>query len=370
MTSPVADRNHGGQSHPDFAEVKTSYPLLDVVERAGVHLKRSGTNRFLGRCPFHEDRTPSFFVYLDRQRFACYGCKACGDVLDFVRLHEHLATVGEACAWLTGTPPPPARTERASEIELKQRDRRWDRLTLEEQLVMNAAGALYRDGLSRNRAAAAYLNRRGIPDWVIETCGLGYADGRSLEMHLRKHGGVRVAEELGLLRREAGEGGRPLRERFAGRVVIPEIRGGQPIWFIGRRPGEPVRVKYLTPPGDKPVLGLERAMGRRRVYLIEGAIDWLTAVSWRLPAFSTCGTDFPMDRLGWLAGAEVVFGVLDADTAGREASERLGAAIGARWRPIELPDGCDLNDLGRRPDGRALFFRLVAAAGGSSMGKG
>lgn len=93
-----------------------------------------------------------------------------------------------------------------------------------------------------------------------------------------------------------------------------------------------------------------------------GLVNWLTAVSWRLPAFSTCGTDFPMDRLGWLAGADVVFGVLDADTAGREASKRLGEAIGTRWRPIDLPDGCDLNDLGRRPDGRTLFFRLVAAA--------
>lgn len=365
MSRPIVEENRMGSGHPDFAEVKTAYPLLDVVERAGVHLKRSGANRFLGRCPFHEDRTPSFFVYVDRQRFVCYGCKLWGDVLDFVRLHERLATVGDACAWLTGTPVPPPRTERASEIELKRRDRRWDRLTLEEQLVMNAAGALYRDGLSRSTAAVAYLHKRGIPDWVIDTCGLGYADGRSLEMHLRKHGGLRVAEELGLLRREAGEGGRPLRERFAGRVVIPEIRGGQPIWFIGRRPGASGHVKYLTPPGDKPVLGLERAIGRRWVYLIEGAIDWLTAVAWRLPAFSTCGTDFPMDRLGWLAGADLVFGVLDADKAGREASDRLGAVIGPRWRPIVLPDGCDLNDLGRRPDGRALFFRLVAAARGS-----
>ena len=351
----------------DIAGVKLSYPLLDVVERAGVRLKRSGSNRFQGQCPFHEDRTPSFFVYIDRQRFVCYGCKLWGDVLDFVRLHEHLASVGDACAWLVGTPVPPLK--RASKIhgEAGQRERRWDRLTLEEQLVMNAAGALYRDGLSRNNAALAYLRERAVPDWVIRSCGLGFADGRSLEAHLRKHGGLRVAEELGLLRRpEPGEGGRPLRERFAGRVVIPEIRGGQPIWFIGRRPGDPGRVKYLTPPGDKPVLGFERAIGRRRVYLIEGAFDWLTAVSWRLAAFSTCGTDFPMDRLGWLARAEIVFGVLDADKAGREASERLGAAFGARWRPIALPDGCDLNDLGRRPDGRALFFRLVAAAGGES----
>lgn len=362
MTSAVRQNNPAAPQHPDFAEIKMRYALRDVVERAGVHLKRSGPNRLQGCCPFHEDRTPSFFVYPDRQRFVCYGCKVWGDVLDFVRLHEQLANVTEACAWLVGTPAPPPRPERASEIDQKQRDRRWDRLTLEEQLVMNTAGALYRDGLSRNVGALNYLRARGIPHWVIQTCGLGYADGRSLEMHLRRRGGVRIAEELGLLRRQAGETGRPLRERFAGRVVIPEIRGGQPIWFIGRRPGAPGRVKYLTPPGDKPVLGLERALGRKRVYLIEGAIDWLTAVSWRLPAFSTCGTDFPMDRLGWLAGADVVFGVLDADSAGREASKRLGAAIGARWRPIDLPDGCDLNDLGRRPDGRALFFRLVAAA--------
>ncbi len=69
------------------AAVKLAYPLLDVVERAGVRLNRSGANRLQGKCPFHEDRTPSFFVYIDRQRFMCYGCKVWGDVLDFVRLH-------------------------------------------------------------------------------------------------------------------------------------------------------------------------------------------------------------------------------------------------------------------------------------------
>jgi DNA primase len=351
------------QPRTDIADIKLAYPLLDVVERAGVRLRRSGANRFLGHCPFHEDRTPSFFVYVDRQRFTCYGCKVWGDVLDFVRLHERLASVGEACAWLAGTPLPSPRKPSVAVGGTEHRERRWDRLTLEEQLIMNAAGALYRDGLARTRPARAYLRERGIPDWVVRSCGIGYADGRSLEAHLRKHGGLRIAEDLGLLRRqEPGEGGRPLRERFAGRVVIPEIRGGQPIWFIGRRPDNGGQVKYLTPPGDKPVLGFERVIGRRRVYLIEGVFDWLTAVSWRLAAFSTCGTDFPMDRLGWLAAAEVIFGVLDADRAGREAAQRLGDAFGARWRPVALPDGCDLNDLGRRPDGRASFFRLVSEA--------
>jgi DNA primase len=236
--------------------------------------------------------------------------------------------------------------------------------TLEQQLVLNAAGALYRDALWRNPRARAYLAARGLPDWVIRACGLGYSDGRSLEAHLRKHGGLRIAEDLGLLRRpEPGEDGRMLRERFAGRIVIPELRGGQPIWFLGRHPGSKLtRVKYLGLPGEKPVLGFERAAGRREVFLTEGAFDWLTAVSWQLPAFSTCGTDFPSDRLGWLARARVIFGVLDGDRAGREAADRFGQALGRRWVPLELPGGSDLNDLGRQPGGRALFFRLVADA--------
>jgi DNA primase len=123
-----------------------------------------------------------------------------------------------------------------------------------------------------------------------------------------------------------------------------------------------MRVKYLGLAGEKPVLGFERAAGRREVFLTEGAFDWLTAVSWHLPAFSTCGTDFPPDRLGWLARARVVFGVLDGDQAGREAAERFGLALGRRWVPLELPGGSDLNDLGCQPGGRALFFRLVADA--------
>jgi DNA primase len=348
----------------NIAEIKRSYPLLEVLERSGLHLRQAGSDKYRTRCPFHDDRTPSFFVFVNEQRFHCFGCKVKGDVLDFIQLHENLRNVIEACAWLAGTPAPEATVRSARDgNRSKAVDVRWDRLTLEQQLVMNAAGTLYRDGLWRNGRALAYLRERGIPDWLSRSCGLGYSDGRSLEAHLRKHGGLRIAEELGLLRQpEPGEGGRPLRERFAGRIVIPEIRGGQPIWFIGRKPGAAGHVKYLTPPGDKPVLGLERAMGRRRVYLIEGAFDWLTAASWNLAAFSTCGTDFPMDRLGWLARADIIFGVLDADRAGREASERLGLAFGTRWRPIDLPEGCDLNDLGRRPDGRPLFFRLVQDA--------
>jgi hypothetical protein len=72
----------------------------------------------------------------------------------------------------------------------------------------------------------AYLRDRGLPDWVIRSCGLGYSDGHSLERYLRQQGGLRLAERLGLLRRpEQNEGVRALRERFAGRIVVPGLRG-------------------------------------------------------------------------------------------------------------------------------------------------
>jgi DNA primase len=350
--------------HWDIGDIKLRYRLVEIVERAGVQLKRAGSHRWQGLCPFHADRTPSFFVDVERERFTCFGCKARGDVIDFVRLHERLKSVAEACAWITGTPPPEAPPPNGRPAPTGAGGRRWDRLTLEQQLVLNTAGALYRDALWRNPRARAYLAERGLPDWVVRVCGLGYADGRSLETYLRKHGGLRIAEELGLLRRaEPGEGGRMLRERFAGRIVIPELRGGQPIWFLGRHPTrKEMRIKYLGLPGEKPILGFERVAGQREVFLIEGAFDWLTAVSWNLPAFSTCGTDFPADRLGWLARARIIFGVLDADRGGREAAQRFGTVLGRRWVPLDLPPGADLNDLGCRADGRRHFFTLVAEA--------
>jgi DNA primase len=349
-------------------EARRRYPLPDVLEASGLVLRRGGPGTFWALCPFHADRRPSFFVDVRAPRnphFHCFGCAARGDVVDFVRRRDGLATVGEALARLTGSPPPPPATRATGVLRRPAlaAERRWDHLTLEEQLVLNTTLTLYQHALWRNRAALGYLHARGLSDDVIGRCGLGYADGHSLEGHLRRHGGLRMAETLGLLRRpEPGDNGRPLRERFAGRIVVPELRGGKPIWLIGRRPDELGQVKYLALPGQRPILGLERVLGRREVFVVEGVIDWLTAVSWGLPACSPCGTAVPAERLAWLARAITVWGVFDADTGGRQGAARFGAALGQRFRPLALPEGYDLNDLGRRPDGRATFFRLLAGA--------
>lgn len=350
----------------DIGALKERNPIEDVVaRRGGIELRPAG-GALVGRCPFHADRgRPNLYVYVATQSWYCYRCAIGGDVIDFLRRLEDL-DFAAACERLTrdglASPRGQARIPRPASL---QEARRWDRRTLEEQVVMNTAAALYRHTLWRTPGALAYLRGRGLPDWLIRTCGLGYSDGHSLEAFLRRRSGLRVAQDLGLLRKpERTDDGRPLREALAGRVVVPELRGGNAVWFIGRLPeDDPGRPKYLALSGERPILGFERAVGQREVFLCEGVFDYLTAVSWRLPAFSPCGTHLPAQRLGFLARTEIVYGVLDADDAGQEAAARFSERLGQRWWPLALPVGAkDLSALGARPDGRACFFELLTGA--------
>ncbi|MHB1131003.1 MAG: CHC2 zinc finger domain-containing protein [Chloroflexota bacterium] len=342
----------------DVDAIKRASPLVALVSGEGIRLRPAGPGKWLGLCPFHPDRQPSFTVYEEDGHFHCYGCGAHGDAIDFVMRRENVG-FAEACRRLGAMATAPRRDPSPVGAE-----RRWERLTLEEQVVMNAAAAVYQHNLWRNQRALAYLAKRGLAEWVVRACGLGYADGHSLETHLRRRCGLGVARDLGLLGGAgAGADGGPLREALAGRIVVPELRGGGCIWFIGRDPQDtPAGPKYLALGGRRPILGQERAAGRREAFLCEGVFDWLTAVAWGLPAFSPCGTHLPAERLGFLAPARVVYGVLDADAAGKAAAARFAAVLGERWRPLRLPEGSDLGDLGRRPGGRQEFFRLLAAA--------
>ncbi len=344
----------------DIERLRREYPVAEVVARYGIELRAVGRS-LVGRCPFHADGgRPNLHIYPESQRWFCYRCSVGGDAIDFIRRQERLGFV-ETCQRLVGLPPhPPTPSSRRS----PKQEQRWDRLTLEEQVVMNTACALYQHALWREPRALDYLRERGIPDSVIRRCALGYADGHSLAAYLRRRSGLHTAQELGLLRQPGhGDGERPLAEFLAGRIIVPEIRAGQCLWFIGRNlQGDAHRPKYLALSGERPVLGLERAVGRRAAFLVEGVFDYLTAVSWKLPTLSPCGTYLPPDRLGFLARAEVIYGVLDGDEAGQEAAERFGRTLGPRFCPLRLADRCDLNDLACQTHGRQQFFQLLAIA--------
>ena len=190
----VVNRRH------DVDAIKRSHPLAQVVAMNGVRLVRAGPSSLKGCCPFHDDRRPSLVIDERDQHFHCYGCRAHGDVISWVMRRDGLSFTA-ACDLLTGLPRSARPIAPAPVAHRSERVRRWDRLTLTEQVVMNMAGAVYHHALWREPRALAYLRDRGIPDWVIRRCWLGYADGDSLAEFLRPRRGLEVAQDLGLLNR-------------------------------------------------------------------------------------------------------------------------------------------------------------------------
>jgi DNA primase len=328
----------------DIDTIKRRNPIEAVVAQHGVQLRRSGLH-LSGRCPFHDDEHPSFVVYPETASFHCFGCRASGDVIDFVRRADGLS-FREALERLSDGSVLPRRNQS-----------REERLSLDDVMILTAACAVYHETLLQTPKALSYLEERGIGPPLVRRCRLGYSDGRSLRQYLqRRRLSLKRASHMGLLWRDGGE-------TMAGRVVIPELRGGQCIWMVGRTLDEARQPKYRGLSLPKPILGYERARGRPRVFVTEGAFDYLTGMSWGLSICALLGTQVGAERLAFLQRVRRVLIVFDNDEPGREAASDLVRRLGAHALVVTLPEGVkDLNDLGHRPDGRAAFFRSVGEA--------
>jgi len=331
----------------DVEAIRAAHPITETVRDAGVALRPTG-RRLSGRCPFHEDRDPSFVVYPDTASYFCFGCNAGGDVIDFV---GRLRGTGfkETAAWLSsGVMPlpsnvvrfPPARTVRP--------------LAPDEAAVVEAAVEHYERSLGTYPDVRSYLARRGIGLDTARELRLGYAAG-GLARHLRDRGHrLDAAQQIGLLADD--------REAFNGRIVIPELdAGGSARWLTGRTLcGRDPR--YLNLRAASPLLGLARArlVGSEAVVVTEGPFDWLTACSWAIPAVALLGTHVSQPAVQALRLFARCYVALDADDPGRRAAAALAADLGPRAAPVTLPRGVhDLNELGQRRDGRAVFLRSL-----------
>ena len=132
----VLNRRH------DVDAIKRAHPLAQVVSSSGVRLTRSGPSSLKGCCPFHDDKRPSLIVDERDDHFHCYGCRAHGDVISWVMRREGIGFTA-ACDLLSEQPARPRPAMAAAPASGAVRTRRWDRLTLAEQVVMNMAGAVY-----------------------------------------------------------------------------------------------------------------------------------------------------------------------------------------------------------------------------------
>ena len=211
--------------------------------------------------------------------------------------------------------------------------------------VLKAAVSLYHQRLLGDPEALAYVEARGIDRPTIERCQVGYAVGDQLMPLLRWRGlPLWAALSTGVVNRHG-------QEHLAGRVVVPELRQGRPVWLIGRRldsgAGDDAP-KYLGLPGRKPLLGWDQARTQPAVVLVEGVFDFLTLRMWGYPVLALLGTDLRTLRRVYL--------VLDNDDAGLEAAWRLQQQIGPTAVAVALPEGIkDVAELAPRPDGKQLF---------------
>ncbi len=348
----------------DIDSIKQRNPIEEVVAGHGVALRRSGTH-LMGPCPFHQDEHPSLVVYPETRSFYCFGCGASGDVIDFVRRAEGLSFV-DALERLGGHRD--GRTSLAGQAAHTSNPLNRDpdrgaafseRLPLDDRMILTAACAVFHETLLHTSKALRYLEERGIGMPVVRRCQVGFSDGRSLRRYLQSRRlSLRRATEMGLFWPRHGRG-----ETMAGRIVVPELRSGQCIWMLGRALDDDRQPKYWGLSLPKPILGYERVRGRPRVFVTEGAFDYLTGVSWGLPICALLGTQVRAGRLAFLERARRVLIVFDNDEPGRQAAAELSGRLGPRARVVRLPEGVkDLNDLVRRPDGRAAFFALLKEA--------
>jgi DNA primase len=374
---------------PDkIEEVRARADIVEIVG-AQVRLKRAGRN-FVGLCPFHNEKTPSFSVNAERGFFHCFGCGAGGTVFDFVMKVEGLTFI-EALQSLarrygivlpepTGGSGPPA-GERDALALVNQTASEF----FEHVLWKTDEGAVARE----------YLKARGITEETARAFILGFAPARSANLTavIGKRGMLEAAVKAGLVKRYEG---RPPYDMFRARLMFP-IRDaqGRVIGFGGRVLDQSLP-KYINSP-ESPIYSKARALygvfeARQaiaqadRAIVVEGNIDVIAL--WQAgfkETVASLGTSLTVDQLRLLARyTRNVIACFDGDAAGRKASLRalevfLGA--GLLGRGVFIPSGYDPDTLVRDRGAEALtellessellvdyFLREQAVAAGASLG--
>src|SRR3984893_12819614 len=351
-------------SRVDTAVLKLAHPIAEVVARYGVELKRQG-RAMVGRCIFHPDTgRPNLHIYADSESWRCYRCGVGGDVLAFVMRAENIA-FREAADRLTGGCLGPVRLASRPAPALRPASKGPEERTAEELAVLQAATNFYHFNLLAEPRALDYLAQRGISLATAREYRLGYAAGDQLLAFLHwQRLPLGAALQLGLLTR-AGH------EFMAGRIVIPELCAGRPMWLIGRALADALAddvPKYLGLRGTKPLLGWDQARGTATVCAVEGVFDFLAMRQWGYPVVGLLGTNVRPDQVDQLRAFSRAYLVLDTDDAGIEGTLALYDAIGPTAVPLALPEDIkDPAELASRPDGQAIFAEALLKAVGKPV---
>jgi DNA primase len=333
-------------------DVVAAADMVEVVS-GRTPLRRASGSRFTGRCPFHEEKTPSFSVNPVEKLYYCFGCGKGGDVISFVRETENLDFVG-AVEWLADRFRVPIEVEEASP-QIEAARRRRDRL----YTVLDQTATYFERLLWEGDAGAAvreYLAGRGLGEEIAKEFRLGLSPGRGLSDKARERGFT--LDEL----KSAGLVTTRGTDYFPQRLMFPLADArGRIVGFQARklREDDPLRGKYVnSPEGDlfhksAVLYGLhlaKAAIGKQDfAAVVEGNTD---VIALRQAGFEpvvasmgTALTDRQLRELGRMT--KRLFLCFDADAAGQDATLRgmeLASAQGFDVKIVTLPSGQDPAD--------------------------
>jgi len=340
--------------------IRDAVDFVALVEER-TELRRSSGANYMGRCPFHEERTPSFSVNAQKKMFHCFGCGVEGDVFDYVEQMENVDFTGalELLAARTGI-----------ELEVEDEDpqaaeRRRHRERLLELLERTAA--FYERVLWESREAAparVYLAERGLTEETLRTFRVGYAPSAwdTVLMSSQRAGfKARELHDAGLVVRGGRDGTGRVYDRFRSRITFPLADArGRVLGFGARTMSDNRGPKYLNTAENeifhkgRMVYGahLARAAAGKAgaVIVCEGYTDVLALRQSGVEnVVASMGTALTEDQVGELRKlAPVIQLALDADDAGQEAmlrAARVAASSKVELRVVPLPEGRDPADV-------------------------
>ncbi len=325
-------------------EVKDANNIVEIIGEK-IDLKASGSS-FKAPCPFHNEKTPSFFVHPEMQRYRCFGCGATGDVLDFLQNYDGM-TFYEALKFLA---------DRAA-ITLKDFNRTSEDEEREQLLgILNLAKEYYHYLLIKHEAgkgALAYLKDRGTNNQSIKLFQLGYSlnswDALIKYLHLKKKYPLDLIAKTGLIIK--GRGGRYY-DRFRARLMFPlKNHRGQVVGFSGRVLDSKVKeAKYINSPEtslyhkSKLLYGYSELFREIRknnkVVVVEGEFDVISSAQAHINnVVAVKGSALSKEQIELIARvAKTIILAFDEDEAGIEATKRAISLVKGKGIDLRVID--------------------------------
>jgi len=346
-------------------KIKDANDIVDIISES-VKLRRAGKN-YLGLCPFHHEKTPSFSVSVDKQIYKCFGCGEAGNVITFVMKLKNL-TFPEALEVLA---------DRANiDLDESSNGNSNRKNTYEKLYKLNIEAARYfYNCLNKSKIAKSYMLNRGITEKTMNKFGIGYsADSWNDMMIFLKKKGFTELDMLSdglIIKSKKGN----YYDRFRNRIIFPVFDFRGKIIGFGGRVLDDSKPKYLNSPETHlfkkgiNLYGLNFAIrnnNSRMFIIVEGYMDCISLHQYGITnAVASLGTALTINQAKLMARyVDKVIISYDADAAGQIATVRgldILKSVGLEVRVLVVPQGKDPDEFIRN-NGKDAFLKLVDKA--------